>query len=315
MNIMLKFKWLRLLGFVLPSMTITSCWDDSLSLIDEENDGDALFLEQDKDLKQDKDEESNNISSSNKEYFSYLLRKDNLKDTFQKLIKGELDLTGLEVALYKENKQWVFFVSEINRKIVIPDDFSMKDIGTILGYILKSGCSLEFNEKDFGNDQECSAIIVACLIVYSECKIFDKIKFTDSAKLGLCKSSCENTISIDILGDCFVEEFFIFCEIIKKLNLQKQCDLYSLISFEEKPVFESSFDSNLSSTSSIQEFYWNKPVTKFGDKSVNGFVKNPQDLKKLAGYLKLFLQSDDISCCDDGKCLLFNQEIKIQFCK
>ena len=62
---MLNFKWLKLLGFVLPSMTITSCWDDSLSLIDEENDVDALFL--------NKDKESNNVSSYDKEYFSSLL--------------------------------------------------------------------------------------------------------------------------------------------------------------------------------------------------------------------------------------------------
>lgn len=296
---MLNFKCLKLLS-ILSSMVLFSCWD--YDPIDDENAEEVLFAD----------------NKSEEESFSEEKCVQDWKNLFLQLKGENMDiekfkfLNNTRFGLKKNENCWTV---EVNGEKLSLENFSPKDIGYELGLIERAGGTFDLNLNDFCNNQAGSAIVVSWLNTYEESRLFDDIRFTDSAKLGLTIAEHINTIHIEELGDCDYESFVKYCNIIKKLNLQKQCDLFSLISFDEKPVFDSSLNSNLSSTSSSQEFDRNKPFTKFGDKSVDGFVKNPQDLNKLAGYLKLFLESDDISCCDDGKCLLFNQEIKIQFCK
>jgi hypothetical protein len=141
---------------------------------------------------------------------------------------------------------------------------------------LKLGGKIEFNEKNF-SDQTDSAIIVWCLKFY-DCDIFNQISFSDNAKLGITSAKTANTICIEGIGDCNFADFCSFCQIIRKLNLQKNVDFATMINETE-----------------------NYETTKFGGVDVSNFAKNEAEVQQTADGLSLFFKpnSKNLVVCEN----------------
>lgn len=286
-----KFKLLKLLGFISSILTITSCWDDNPMEDDGENLKSYLWNENE-DLDDNKDIQT--ISESNilgNEVYSLPDQTDDVDeniytksypavppamkenpdlkweswtDALEKLkgLEKEKNNFQNEIFTLRKDKSWGLVSDKYGS---FYSNAEAKCIGEVLSYILKLGGKIEFNEKSF-SDQNSSVIIVWCLKFYN-CDIFNGISFSDNAKLGLTSAKTANTICIEGIGDCNFADFCSFCQIIRKLNLQKNVDFSTMINDTE-----------------------NNKTTKFGGVDVSNFAKDEPEIEQTCCGLNLFLQ-------------------------
>lgn len=309
-----KFKLLKLLGFISSILTITSCWDDNPM----EDDGENLesYWNENEDL--DKNENIQAASGDrilgNEDYYITKQTMEDAENIYTKSypdvppamkenpdLKWESWTDALEKlkGLEKEKNNFqnnVFTLRKDQSWGLVSDKYGeffsnaeAKCIGEVLSYILKLEGKIKFNEENFSNQTD-SAIIVWCLKFY-ECDIFDKISFSDNAKLGLTLAKNDNTIGIEGIGDCNFADFCSFCKIIRKLNLQKNVDFSTMINEIE-----------------------NYETTKFGGVDVSGFAKDASEVRQTADGLNLFLQPNSENLVAWENYIVFEIPTTVQVC-
>ena len=308
-----KFKLLKLLGFISSILTITSCWDDNPM----EDDGENLesYWNENEDL-----DENENIQAAsgdrilgNEDYYITKQTMEDAENIYTKSypdvppamkenpdLKWESCTDALEKlkGLEKEKNNFqnnVFTLRKDQSWGLVSDQYGeffssaeAKCIGEVLSYILKLGGKIEFNKDSF-SDQTDSAIIVWCLKFY-DCDIFNQISFSDNAKLGLTLAKNDNTIGIEGIGDCKFADFCSFCQIIRKLKLQKNVDFSTMINEIE-----------------------NYETTKFGGVDVSGFAKDASEVRQTADELKLFLDKN-YQLFVSGQYIAFTIPTTVQVC-
>lgn len=280
-----KFKLLKLLGFISSILTITSCWDDNpmeddgenlkLYLWNENEDiqaarGDLILENEDYcRTKQTVEADENIYTKSYPAVPTAMKENPDLKweswtDALEKLkgLEKERNNFQNEIFTLAKDELWGLVSDKYGEFF---SSAEAKCIGEVLSYILKLGGKIEFNEDSF-SDQNSSVIIVWCLKFY-DCDIFNQISFSDNAKLGLTVANTANTICIEGIGDCNFADFCSFCQIIRKLNLQKNVDFSTMINDTE-----------------------NNKTTKFGGVDVSNFAKDEPEIEQTCCGLNLFLQ-------------------------